>query len=444
MSIIICYAVIYFLEACIFWQYCRNLFPSKYTRKVEAVLLLLGYSVLFAGSFFDNYQINLVLFFIVNLICIFIIYQLKLLTALFHSLFITISMALSELGIISILFYFAPDFYEERTYFRNLVILSVISKLLYFLILQCTSTYIKQRITRELSSSKSTLFLNIIPLLSGFIALVLATVCTKVSLPLSLDILISISAIMLLAINIFLAWFHTSTQEKNQQFLEMQILLQKEYDTALYFEALQQHDEKQKILIHDIRKHLLSIAKLNENGDTEKIAAYIDQIIQSSDLQDSVQICDNNLLNAIIFRAKQQCKETDTSFIIDIRSGCTDFLSEYDLTVLFSNLLDNAIDAAKDIPDSYIELSVTPHSDQVIITVINSCRKNPFSDKSRQLITTKKNKERHGYGLKSIQRVVDKYEGDSRFYFNEENYTFHTVLILRQMQAEDKSENKTS
>ena len=437
MSISICYAVIYILEAFILWQYCRNLFSSKYKRLYEIMFLFLGYSVLFAGSFFDNYLLNLILFLIINMICIFIIYQLKLLTALFHALFITISMLLSEICILGILSYFGPDFYEERAYFRNLVILSVISKLLYFLILQCMSIFIKQRITRELSFSKSTLFLNIIPLLSAFISLVLATVCTKVSLPLFLDVLISISAIMLLAINIFLAWFHTSTQEKSQQFLEMQILLQKEYDTALYFDALHQQDEKQKILIHDIRKHLLSIADLSEKGDTKKIVAYINQIIQSSDLQYSVRICDNNLLNTMLFRIRQQCKISGTSFMTDIRSGCVDFLSEYDMTALFSNLLDNAIDATKNIPDSYIELSVTPHSDKkIIITMVNSCRSNPFSKNSKQLITTKKDKHRHGYGMKSIQRVIDKYNGDSSFYFNEQNYTFHTILILKKMEYE--------
>lgn len=439
MSINICYAVIYILEACILWQYCRNLFSPKHTRHKEAMCLFLGYFILFIGSFFENPQLNLALFFLVNLICIFIIYQLRLLTALFHSLFITISMFLCEACVWAILSYFIPDFYEKSTYFRNLVILSVISKLLYFLILQCTSIYIKQRIARELSFSKNTLFLNIIPLLSAFIALVLATVCTKVSLPFILDVLISISAILLLAINIFLAWFHTSTQEKNQQFLEMQLLMQKEYDTALYFDALHQQDEKQKILIHDIRKHLLSIAELNEKGDTKKIAAYINQIIQSSDLQNSVRICNNDLLNTILYRIRQQCKASGTSFLTDIRSGCADFLSEYDMTALFSNLLDNATDATKNIPDSYIELSVTPHSNnKIIITMVNSCRKNPFSKNSRRLTTTKKNTLRHGYGMKSIQRVVDKYDGDSRFYFNEENYTFHTVLILNRTQFEDK------
>jgi len=439
MSIHICYAVIYILEVCILWQYCRNLFTSKYTRQREAAILFVGYSVLFAGSFFDNYRINLALFFMVNLICIFVLYQLKLLTALFHALFVTISMLASELSILSILSYFSPDFYDEKTYFRNLVILSVASKLLYFLILQCTSLYIKHRMTSGLASSRSTLFLNIIPLLSTFIALVLAAVCSKVSLPFALDIAIAISAIMLLAINIFLAWFHTYTQEKNQEFLEMQLLLQKEYDTAAYFDSLHKRDEKQKILIHDIRKHLLSIADLNEKEETEKISAYINQIIQSSDLQSSVRICDNSLLNTILFRTKQQCKASGISFLTDIRSGCTDFLSEYDMTALFSNLLDNACDAAENMSHAHIELRITPHNDnKIIITIINSCRKNPFSNSNEELITTKKDRQRHGYGIKSIQRIVNKYDGDSQFYFDTENYTFHTIIILKKMQLKDK------
>lgn len=433
----ICYIIIYILEACIIWQYCQNLFPSKYPKQREVIVLFFCYSIIYIAFLFENIWINFLIFLLMNFIFLLLIYHLKLLTALFHSIFITTAMTLSELCVIGILSYFAPDFYTKRTYFRNLVILTVISKLLYFLILQYTSIYIKRRITKELSSSKSTLFLSIIPLLSGFIALTFVAICMNIQLSLLSDILITICAILLLAINIFLAWFHTSIQEKNQKFMEMQLLLQKEYDTALYFEALQQQDEKQKILIHDIRKHLLSIADLNEKGDTRKIAAYIKQIIQSSDLQASVRICDNSLLNTILFRTKQQCRESGTSFLTDIRSGCTDFLTEYDMTALFSNLLDNAMDATKDIPDSFIELSVTPHDKKIIITMINSCRKNPFSN-NRRLKTTKKNTWRHGYGMKSIRRVVDKYEGESHFYFDEENYTFHSILILKKLQPENK------
>lgn len=435
MMITICYLIIYIFEACILWQYCQNLFQTDFSRKTRCMVLFFCYCLLFAVSLNENFWINFFMFLFLNFIYIFFIYDLKCLAAFFHSFLITVIMVLSELVVFSILSHFAPDFYNDKTYFRNLVILSVPSKLLYFLILQCISLYIKRKKTRELSSDKNTLFLNVIPLISGFISLVLATICMNIQLSLFLDVMITVSVLLLLAINIFLAWFHTFIQEKNQRFLEMQILLQKEYDTAKYFDALHKQDEKQKILIHDIRKHLLSIAELNEKNETEKIAAYINQIVQSSDLRDSVRVCDNNLLNTIIFRVKQRCRETGTSLITDIRTRCIDFLSEYDITALFSNLLDNAMDAAKNIPNSYIELNVTPHNSKaVIITMINSCKGDPFVGKHRRLISTKKNPWRHGYGMKSVQRVIHKYKGNSRLYYDAANFTFHTVIILSRKQ----------
>ncbi len=431
--ITICYIVIHILEACILLQYCKNLFQTNFPEIVRYPILFLCYFLLFVGSLFENFWINFFMFLFLNFMYILLIYDLKWLTAFFHSFLITIIMVLSELVIFSILSHYAPNFYDNRTYFRNVIILSVPSKLLYFLILQCISVYIKRKKTRELSSDKNTLFLNVIPLISGFISLVLATICMNIQLSLFLDIMITISVLLLLAVNIFLAWFHTFIQEKNQKFMEMQILLQKEYDTAKYFNALHKQDEKQKILIHDIRKHLRSIAELNEKNETEKITTYIEQIVQSSDLQDSIRVCDNDLLNTIIFRVKQQCREVGTSFITDIRAGCIEFLSEYDITALFSNLLDNAMDATKNIPDAFIELSVTPHSSKdLIITMMNSCKSNPFLGEDQRLISTKKNPWRHGYGMKSVQRVIKKYDGNSRLYFDMENFIFHTVIILSQ------------
>lgn len=427
--------VIHILEAFILLQYCKNLFQTNFSGKVRYPVLFLCYFLLFIASLHENFWINFFMFLSLNFIYIFFVYDLKCLTAFFHSFLITIIMVLSELVIFSIMSHFAPNFYDNRTYFRNVIILSVPSKLLYFLILQCISSYIKKKKTRELSSDKNTLFLNVIPLISGFISLVLATICMNIHLSLFLDVMITISVLLLLAVNIFLSWFHTFIQEKNQKFLEMQILLQKEYDTAKYFDALQKQNEKQKILIHDIRKHLLSIAELNEKNETEKIAAYINQIVQSSDLQDSVRVCDNDLLNTIIFRVKQRCRETGTSLITDIRTRCIDFLSEYDITALFSNLLDNALDATKNMPNSFIELSVTPHNSKaVIITMINSCKSDPFVGKYRRLISTKKNPWRHGYGMKSVQRVIHKYKGNSRLYYDAANFTFHTVIILSRKQ----------
>ncbi len=81
-------------------------------------------------------------------------YETEFLTAFFHSFLITMIMTLSELGFFSILSYFIPDFYNNKTYFQNVIALTIPSKLLYFALLQYISQYIKKKKTRELASDK--------------------------------------------------------------------------------------------------------------------------------------------------------------------------------------------------------------------------------------------------------------------------------------------------
>lgn len=68
----------------------------------------------------------------------------------------------------------------------------------------------------------------------------------------------------------------------------------------------------------------------------------------------------------------------------DIRCNSIGFMHENDLTSLFWNFLDNAFASASMQEDSFIELNVqrSENADITVITMINFCRKNPFSEKT--------------------------------------------------------------
>ena len=195
----------------------------------------------------------------------------------------------------------------------------------------------------------------------------------SVSLPSSLDWMVVVGAVFLLTANLLMFEINQYHQKKNMEFTEMQLLLQQESDSAQYYE----------------------------------------------------------MLNSILCRYMQQCTDSHITFHADIRSGTTDFIADNDLTSLFCNLLDNAIAAASNIPGSFIEINTSKHEKTpfFVITVINSCRKNPFLCKDRQLTV---NKDGHGFGLKSIRKVVDQYHGNLQMYYNDDALTFHTVITLKQ------------
>ncbi len=129
-----------------------------------------------------------------------------------------------------------------------------------------------------------------------------------------------------------------------------------------------------------LKKHLQSIASLNEQNAPDKVSAYIHQLLLSSDLKETARICDNELLNAIMARYKRQCNNMGIAFTADIRSGVLNYMSDSDLTSLFCNLLDNATEAAGKVPDSYIEVNICKRENTpfVLITVVNSCRVKPI------------------------------------------------------------------
>ena len=251
------------------------------------------------------------------------------------------------------------------------------------------------------------------------------------------DLFIGISSFLLLITNIVIFAVHNYTQEKNQKYVELQLQLQKEYDLTEYYKLLIEQHEKQSILIHDIKKHLNSISLLNQQNESEKIELYINQIIHSSDLQTSLQVSDNNILNAILSRYIQKCRTQRIDFRIDIRKQSVNFLEVNDLTSLICNLLDNAFESASLQENSYIELHISRKENTpfTLLTLTNSCRTNPFSEDGKKLITRKQNKLRHGYGIKSITRIVEKYHGDIQMYYDEESNSFHTVLTLKNLSA---------
>lgn len=445
----ICYIIASLLEALILWQYASSLFKPRFSKKAALFLFILFYELQLPILLADSVPNNLFVFIVTNFSLMLILYHIKWHAAFFHSLATAVIMGLSELAILSILSNIADGFYKESSYIQNIFILTATSKMLYFIILRFIIHLVSQqprckqkdtgqdavpgsRIPAQ-NLNWSTLFLFTIPFLSLFIILTLAAICLDTKLPLSLNWMITVSTLFLVVINLLIFGIYYYLQKKDREFIELQLLLQKESDTEKYNRMLLKQDENQKILIHDIKKHLQSLASLNERGEQKKIASYIEQIIHSSYLQDSIRLCDNELLNAILCRYISNCNDRNISFYPHITNGVLNFLPYNDLTSLFCNLLDNAVEAAEKIPESYIELNITyqQKASQTIITLINSCQKNPFSKKTGQLISQKQNHPIHGYGIKSIKRIVKKYNGEIHMYYNESHSTFHTIMTLR-------------
>lgn len=435
MLVNICNFLIYFVEAVIIWQYASSLFLSKNQSSAPSLITLsVLYLSAYAISLLGVNWLNLISYFIINLIFLFTQYQIKLYIAFFHSVILTSVMGISELAVYSIIERFSPHFFVDATNAHSIILFAVLSKLTFYTIIYLIIHIQKGAKKAEQQYDKSVFLLIFIPVTSLFVLQTFVNISDSLIISQNLKHMITISAFLLMLSNLLILGISDHNQRKNIQFTEMQLLLQKEYDLARYYEMLHTQNENQRILIHDIKKHLNTIDVLNAQGEQDKISAYIRQLNLSSDLKEFANLCDNKVLNTILSRYMQQCFNKHIDFQVDVRSGILNFISDTDMSALFCNVLDNAVEATEIIPNSYIELNAVkrPNTPFVVITAVNSCRKSPFSPSDKTLLRThKKDSAQHGFGIKSIKRVVAKYHGEIQMYYNDEAAAFHTIITLR-------------
>ena len=422
----------FFTEAVILWQYTSNLFTSSYGSKIRLALLSALYTILFLLSLLKQTGLNVVSFFVFNTVFLYVLFKLKLLLALFHSAIVTAIMGISEIAVLGIISRFFPHFLLETD--AGLVFYTVFSKIFFFAVIYLLIHLFKGKKLNQEQYGHSEILLMLIPVSSIFIIFTLLSIGETSAFAPPIDFLVTICAVFLLMVNLLVFGINQYNQKKSQEYADLQLLLQKESDSVEYYEMMLAQNENQSILIHDIKKHLQSIKLLNEKHDSDKINAYIQQLMESSDLRATTNICDNEMLNAILCRYQRQCNDKHIHFHTDIRSGTVQYIYQHDLTSLFCNLLENAMESAENIPDSFIELTVQKkeNSPFVIIILINSCQNTPVYNQEGVPVSHKSDNGRHGFGIKSIKKVVKQYHGNLQMYYDNDSGTFHTIITLKQ------------
>lgn len=265
-----------------------------------------------------------------------------------------------------------------------------------------------------------------------FLLLIFGYTGLMVGQPLSVgSLLLSVLLILLVDNGLIFAGYLYS-QHRNRRNLSDQLMIQKQQAEVSYYRALEEQYDRQRVLIHDIRGHLDAIRSLAEAGKDQEAVRYIKELEASPALQNKVRICGSYILDVILCRYKEVCQAKQIRFHVDVRSGSVDMLSQSDMTALFGNLLENAVEAAEGAEESYIELSVETKSENVFqLTMVNSCRQPPKTDSAGNFVTGKQDRERHGLGLKSIRNVTEKHNGIIRQYYEEENRLFHTIILMK-------------
>ncbi len=188
------------------------------------------------------------------------------------------------------------------------------------------------------------------------------------------------------------------------------------------------NEEKLKIMRHDLRHQLNVIRSLSMEDDKNKLAEYIDSMIDAIPVKPK-SYCKNIAVNAIISHYVALAEEKDIKCNISLTvPEHSENVSDMELCIIYGNLLENAIEACSLLSnnaDKFIKMNDQVRYDKLIITMDNSS-KSPHITADDQFISSKRNEV--GIGLRSIHSVAEKHGGNTSF-----NYTdgvFHSSIYL--------------
>lgn len=420
----ICYFLIYAFEQFVSFSYFNGLFKRKQNNKNLFLLYLLSFTVQFSLYFLNMPILNLVSFFIMNLIIVCVGYKSNIKQILFSVILLEALMISSELVVIHAISAILNT--EILSYTSNNAILlfeTLTTKTLYFLVVYITTILfaVKNSNQKQWDISYLLLFL---PVVSITIFVFFTYLDFSIKLPnrmISAFLPVSFS---LLFANIIVFLVH----EKMKANLEEK---QNEKINEEYYSDLQKQYDTSNILVHDIKKHLYTIRDLAVENNDKAIAGYIDSIYESNEIKSIKNYSSNKLVNVIARRYAQLCTENKIDFYCDIRDIDFSFISNSEITAILDNLLENAFEASLNAKRKCIELKIDIINENfVLINTVNYCQTAPEFFNSYP-ISTKKNKTLHGIGIKSIEKTVNKNGGNTSYKYDDKKMKFEVSVILK-------------
>ncbi len=183
-------------------------------------------------------------------------------------------------------------------------------------------------------------------------------------------------------------------------------------------------------MAHDVKNHISSIKGLIELEQNQAALDYIDVMYDDLGKLSNTIVTGNQLMDVILNEKLNVIKKSDIQFDYKIERVNLSFISDKDLTILLTNLLDNAIESCHQSQNKEIEFQVyTFNESYVIIKLTNSCDHAPLVV-NQLLMSRKRERMTYGYGVKNIERVTTYYNGMTRWKFDELNAQFQFTVTI--------------
>ena len=199
-----------------------------------------------------------------------------------------------------------------------------------------------------------------------------------------------------------------------------------------HYLSVQESHMKVRKLYHDLNNHISTIDNLKNNS--KEVNEYVNNLKGEIKEFKSIYNTGNMILDIIITEKSEICSKKGIKFICDINFSKVDFIKPIDVSSIFANILDNAIEACDKIQDEninkYIRIKGTISKSYFVLKCENS-KVNMIKLNENKLLSDKMDKFKHGIGIQSIKSSLEKYEGEILFEDEKNKFTLNIYIPLK-------------
>ena len=168
--------------------------------------------------------------------------------------------------------------------------------------------------------------------------------------------------------------------------------------------------DEMRIIRHNLKNRLIIIDAYNKSNQNEKLQKYIDELLANTNIFVVPQIDNENIITSFLSYKTEQAHACNIKVNVDNRLTQPINIDKTDICQVIGNIMDNAIEANEKNSVKYINLSIYDRNSYLIITSENPTNATLLK-KDDVILTSKKDKKNHGLGLRSMQKIAEKYEG---------------------------------
>ena len=230
--------------------------------------------------------------------------------------------------------------------------------------------------------------------------------------------------LVLTLLSMFAAGFYVFGM--NRIYFEQEKSSQYHSQVAVYKMLTEQYRQSER-LRHDMKNHVIALSALLRNKEWEKMGDYLKNM-EGSGLEDGGDMTGNKAVDALLYQKRKLANEKNIKWECDVQMPKGHSINEFDLCVLFGNILDNALESCGRMrcgENCLINIQAKTVKKCFLIEVKNSV---DMAEKNTAGVTNKENSREHGIGLLNVGDVVHEYHGALNI--ESENGIFITSVLI--------------